>query len=71
MKQIDLWDSKINEIPTSDEERRLLDLALLERAAAGLNLDALSVKTTLPCAEFTIESTRTELKELLKKFKAS
>lgn len=69
--QLRIWDEQIKKIPTNEEERRLLNLALLERSAAGLNLDALSVKTDRPCAEFIVEQTRIELQNLLTKFRKS
>lgn len=47
------------------ENQRLLNLALLERAAAGLNLDALSVKTDKPLAKYLVDSTRIILKNLI------
>ena len=60
-----LWLSKINEFARSDEEKRLLSLALLERAAAGLNLDALSIDIKNPISAYLIEETRKEIKRLL------
>ncbi len=69
--QLRTWDDQITKIPINNEERKLLDLALLERAAAGLNLDALSVKTNKPCAKFIVEQTRNELQYLLDKLSKS
>lgn len=64
----ELWLSKIEAIPQAQGERRpLLDLALLERATAGLLMDALTVEPQRPIAEYVVESTRQRVLELLEK----
>ncbi len=60
-----LWLSKINSLPKTDLDKKLLNLAFLERAIAGLNLDALSVESKSPIAECLVEETRSEVKRLL------
>lgn len=62
-----LWLSKINSLAKNDYEEKLLNLAFLERAAAGLNLDALSVDPKSPIAEYLVEQTRENLRNLLSK----
>jgi len=47
---------------------KLLRLALLERATAGLNLDALSIDPKKPITEYLICQTRENLQMLLAKF---
>ncbi len=64
-QQRDLWLSKINSLAKTDLDKELLNLALLERAAAGLNLDALSIDLKSPIAEYLVESTREDLKRLI------
>ena len=66
-EQRNLWFSKINSLAKTGEDKKLLNLALLERAAAGLNLDALSVDPKSPIAEYLVEKTRRNLKELIEK----
>lgn len=51
-EQRDLWLSKINSLAKTEQDKKLLNLALLERSAAGLNLDALSVNPKSPIAEY-------------------
>lgn len=64
--QRNLWMEQINIFAgESPQNRRLLNLALLERAAAGLNLDALSCDPAKPISKFLIERTRQELDRLL------
>lgn len=58
-----LWLDKIESIA---EDKTLLKYALLERAAAGLNLDALSVDTKKPIARHLVEHARKTAKELIK-----
>lgn len=70
-KQKELWLSKINSLAKTDSDKRLLNLAFLERAAAGLNLDALSVDLQSPIAEYLVEETRGEVKRLIKIFELS
>lgn len=65
-QQRNLWISKINSLAKTDQDKKLLNLAFLERAAAGLNLDALSVDLQKPIAEYLVEATRTQIKRLIK-----
>jgi len=64
--QKNLWLSKINSLAKTNSEKKLLNLALLERAAAGLNLDALSVDPQSPIAEYLVQITRGSIKRLIK-----
>ncbi|MFV1917253.1 MAG: hypothetical protein ACC618_02120 [Patescibacteria group bacterium] len=66
-KQRELWLSRIHKLPEAKGEnnQKLLKLALLERAAAGLNLDALSVEPDKPLAEYLVRSTRDWVKKLV------
>lgn len=73
-QQRKLWLSKINSLAKTDlgthlkgVKLKLLNLALLERAAAGLNLDALSVDPKSPIAEYLVQETREEVKRLIKR----
>lgn len=61
------WVSEIEALPQvqSTEGRRMLDLALLERAVAGLNLDSLSIDPHRPTAAYLVESTRNQVVQLL------
>lgn len=75
-EQRDLWLSKINSLANlrthlKGAKLKLLNLAFLERAAAGLNLDALSVDLKSPIAEYLVEETRESLKELIEKCRGS
>lgn len=63
--QRNLWFSKINSLATTSQDKRLLNLALLERAAAGLNLDALSIDPKNPIAKYLVGTTRKQVKEFL------
>ena len=67
-KQRQLWMKGIEETisPESKEEKRLLNLALLERATAGLVLDALSLDIEKEHAQYLVERTRDEVKRLCK-----
>jgi len=60
-----LWMEEIESLPSSDKERRLLKLALLERAAAGLNLDALSYEKVKPVTSYLVETTRKQVITLI------
>lgn len=64
-QQRNLWFSKINSLTKTDLDEKLLNLALLERAAAGLNLDVLSVDQKSPVAEYLVEKTRRNLSDLI------
>lgn len=64
-EQGSLWLAKINSLAKTDTDRELLNLAFLERAAAGLNLDALSVDPRSPIAEYLVFQTRENLKKSL------
>lgn len=69
-QQRNLWLSTINSLAKTDSDKKLLNLALLERSAAGLNLDALSVDLKSPIAEYLVQATRDEVKRLIKISKA-
>lgn len=66
-KQRLYWLDEIYKIPQNQEEQRLLNLALLERAGAGLNLDGLSSDPNKPISAYLIEATRQQIKTLLEK----
>jgi hypothetical protein len=66
--QRNLWLNKINLLPKNEEEKKLLNLAFLERAAAGLNLDALSIDPNLEISKYLVEKTREEVKRLISIF---
>jgi len=68
MQQRKLWLDKIHTLPRDEEENKLLNLALLERATAGLNLDALSIDPQLEASEYLVESTRKAVKNLISLF---
>ena len=63
--QRELWLEKIITLAESKNNRNLLNLALLERAAAGLNLDGLSVDFNKPISKYLIEITRKQIRELI------
>jgi hypothetical protein len=60
-----LWFEKIESLERVKESEKLYKLALLERAAAGLNLDALSIDYNKPIARHLIEETRNQVKNLI------
>ena len=64
-EQKKLWLDKIYSLPKNDIENKLLNLALLERAAAGLNLDALSINPDLEVSKYLVETTRKEVERLI------
>ncbi|MBI2613373.1 MAG: hypothetical protein HYW62_01225 [Candidatus Levybacteria bacterium] len=66
-EQRNLWLSKINSLAKTDSDKKLLNLALLERAAAGLNLDALKADPKKSISKYLAEKTRENLKNLLTK----
>lgn len=68
-QQRTIWLSEIETLPQaqSEEGRRLLNLALLERAAAGLNLDGLISDPNKPISAYLMESTRNQIRKLLEK----
>jgi hypothetical protein len=59
------WLDEIESLPRIKKNKKLYNLALLERAAAGLNLDALSVDFNLPIAKHLVEKTRNQVKNLI------
>ena len=65
LEQMSLWWEKIDDLPKSPEEERLLKLAYLERAAAGLNLDGLSTKTDIELSGKIMEITRKRMADLI------
>ncbi len=66
-KQKSLWLEKILKLPQTSGKgnQRLLKLAMLERAAAGLNLDALSIEIDKTHAKYLVESTRKQVAKLV------
>lgn len=70
-QQRGLWLTGINCLAKAEIGKKLLNLALLERAAAGLNLDVLSVNQQSSVAECLTEKTRRNLEELIKKCRGS
>jgi hypothetical protein len=64
-EQRELWLERIEALPAVRDNQRLYQLALLERAAAGLNLDALSVGKEGPIAKYLVEKTRKQVKNLI------
>lgn len=64
-EQRNLWFEKIEVLQKVKENEKLYKLALLERAAAGLNLDALSVDFNKPVAKHLVEKTRIQVKNLI------
>ncbi|MBP8591189.1 hypothetical protein KBI33_01820 [Candidatus Shapirobacteria bacterium] len=68
-RQRKMWLSAIGTLPQAQtkEGKKLLNLALLERAAAGLNLDSLTLDPKKPISAYLVEATRDQLKELLEK----
>jgi hypothetical protein len=65
-EQKKLWLDEIYALPKNDSEIKLLNLALLERAAAGLNLDALSINPNLEVSKYIVGITREDVKRLIK-----
>ena len=61
-EQRSLWMKHISGLGLDE---RLLNLALLERAAAGLNLDALSVDPEVPIAGHLVSKTREQVRNLI------
>lgn len=57
-----LWLDKIESIAI---DKTLLKYALLERALAGLTMDALSIDTTKPISKYLVDKTREIVKELI------
>lgn len=68
-EQRNLWLGQISGLHLEGVKLKLLSLAFLERAAAGLNLDALSVDPKSPVAEYLVQTTRNEVKRLIKDFR--
>ncbi len=65
-EQRKLWFERIENLETVKQNPRLYKLALLERAAAGLNLDALSVNQKSPIAPYLVTETRKKVMTLIK-----
>ncbi len=64
--QRSLWLDTIKALPQAQGEgQRLLNLALLERATAGLNLDALSADPNKPITPYLVKATRDQVKILI------
>ncbi len=61
-----LWFEKIESLPRVKAHKKLYKLALLERAAAGLNLDALSIDCNKPIAKYLVDKTREIVIHLIK-----
>jgi len=68
-RQRAIWLSEIEALPQTQGEKgkRLLNLALLERATAGLNLDGLSSDPNKPISDYLLEATRNQIENLLDK----
>lgn len=60
--QRNIWMEKMEQ---EAEDKTLLKYALLERSAAGLNLDALSMNTTKKVTKYIVEKNREILKDLV------
>lgn len=65
-----LWLDHIEPLAQGNDQRKLLNLALLERAAAGLNLDALSVDPNNQVAPYLVDATRKSVEQLLEEVAA-
>ena len=71
-QQRNLWLSQINlRTHLKGARLKLLNMAFLERAAAGLNLDALSVDPKNPIVEYLVVETRRMMGELMEKCRGS
>lgn len=68
-EQKTLWVNRILRSHLKGAKLKLLSLAFLERAAAGLNLDALSVDPKSPISEYLIQTTRNEIGRLIRDFR--
>lgn len=64
-EQRKLWFEKIESLPEVMANKRFYKLALLERATAGLNLDALSVDFNKLIAKYLVEATRRQVINLI------
>lgn len=67
-QQRGLWLNHIQKLTQTDDDNRLLNLALLERAAAGLNIDALSSDLNKPISAYLVEATRRQVENLIAGF---
>jgi hypothetical protein len=63
--QRQLWLNAIVDLCRTTEERNLMNLALLERAAAGLNLDVLSLNPHDQITGYLFKATRREVTRLI------
>ena len=68
-EQRKLWFEKIESLPGVKANEKLYNLALLERAAAGLNLDSLSVGTEDKIASYLVDKTREQVQSLIQDLK--
>jgi hypothetical protein len=66
-EQRSIWLNEIKNLPQTQgsKNQELLNLVLLERAVAGLNLDALSANPNKPITKYLFEATRREIKRLI------
>lgn len=64
-EQVNLWLSKIESLQEVKDNQKLFKLAMLERYTAGLNLDALSIDPKSSVAEYLVDFTREEVKNLI------
>lgn len=64
-EQRELWLNYIWRFARTDEDKRLLNLALLERATAGLNIDALSADPHKLISAYLVEATRERVRDLI------
>lgn len=67
--QRSLWLNIIHEDVSTEEDKKLLYLALLERAAAGLAIDSFLVDKRKNVANYLTDSTREEIKRLMGELK--
>lgn len=67
-KQNNIWLSKIKSLAKTEYDKKLLSLAFLERAAAGLNFDALSINLDKSMSKYLVERTRNNLMQLAKNY---
>ena len=69
-QQRKLWFEKIKSLPNvRSSNEKLLKLALLERAAAGLNLDALTVNQKRKAAKYVVELARKDIIHLIEELR--
>ncbi len=65
-EQRKIWLDKIYSLAHTEEDSKLIKLALLERALGGLRLDAFTIDPSNPVGKYLVESTRTQIRKLMK-----